>query len=577
LNPTEIYQFLITLIRAGAEVIAASLIALGAGMALGWWATRKFFITESRRLKRRSRELETQVNEIEAKRSAAEKQLELTRENLALTTKALEDAQKARDESRQENTSLRHRVETLQRERDEEHRECTKAVLELDHTRARFQEAVKEKDEATSQLQPLINELISLRTIVANAQESRQALLRKIAVLDRHLTEKTKEVETLTRQLADALAGGNEIERKLGDALNEIGRLKQIADQQDEELDLLKEVLDSIGKLSGKVWTRPLPADAPRFVPLGEKRRCRIISLLNLKGGVGKTTITLNLAAALSDQGKRVLLVDCDHQRSLTNLCLRPSKRNESHKAGRTLQRYLLGPTRSAESFLHAVQPLPNMNQASIVINTASGDGTEGEGLAYVEEKVMLDWLMAPQDTPDIRFALRLALHNQAIRGQYDYILLDCPPRFSTACINAIAAADFILIPLLLDEVSATVPLIHVLTELKKLHETALPDWKILGVIANRFAGVDADRQSKIWEALDFPARHAWGQDVYRFPTMIRQAVAYSQAAKILAHDSDTAVAIWQNAEAKRVFYTLVDEIEERIAHESQRPSAVPS
>jgi cellulose biosynthesis protein BcsQ len=570
-NPTEIYQFLITLVRAGPEVVAASLIALACGGAAGWWLTQKFHAAERRRLKESVKELETQVKDTQAKLHSTEKQLELTRENLALVTRALEDAQEARDESRNENADLQHRAEKLQQELHDERTKRVKAEADLGHAKEKLQAETKRADEAVAKLQPLSDEVVKARMELATAHEVRHDLLRKIALLDRHLTVRTK-------QLSDVQVGGNDIERKLGDALAEIEQWKQVVGKKDEELAVLQDwrnQLDSVAQVNGKVWTRPLPPDAPRFVPLGENRRCPIISVLNLKGGVGKTTIALNLAAALLDKGKRVLMVDCDHQRSLTNLCLRPSRRREAHQAGRTLQRYLLGPVWTVESFLAAVRPLPNMKHTSIVINTSTGDGAGGEGLAYAEEKLMLDWLLPPQPKPDVRLALRLALHSQAISGQYDYVLLDCPPRFTTACINAVAASDFLLIPLLLDGVSASGPLLHLLTELKKLREAACSAFEILGVVANRVAGNNADLQSEIWKGLTRQADTTWGRSVYCFNTMVKQAVAYPQAARILTHDEDAAVAIWQNAEVRRTFYSLTEELKERIAHETQRPPAL--
>ena len=325
------------------------------------------------------------------------------------------------------------------------------------------------------------------------------------------------------------------------------------------------------------MWESPRPASVPRFVPLGKDRRCPIISVLNLKGGVGKTTITLNLAAALSDQGKRVLLVDCDFQRSLTNLCLPAHRRNELQKAGRTLQQYLLGPGWTEASFLRAVYPLPNMSQCSIVGNTHGGYETEGEGLASVEEKVMLDWLLPPQPKPDIRFALRVALHSQAIYNQYDYVLLDCPPRISTACINAIAASDFIVIPVNLDELAGQAPLLHTLGELKKLRNGTYPNFDILGVVANRLAGAIAQFQSEIWSNLADPAKKAWEKDVYFCKTMIKQAVVFAQATAMLLHDSDKAVAIWRNPEANNLFSKLVRELQRRIASETPCAATVSS
>src|SRR5262249_17390943 len=71
--------------------------------------------------------------------------------------------------------------------------------------------------------------------------------------------------------------------------------------------------------LEGAIWTQRTMAGTPRFVPLDE-RRTPIVSVLNLKGGVGKTTVTAYLARALAASGYRILLVDLDLQGSLSSL-----------------------------------------------------------------------------------------------------------------------------------------------------------------------------------------------------------------------------------------------------------------
>src|SRR5215475_11601413 len=105
--------------------------------------------------------------------------------------------------------------------------------------------------------------------------------------------------------------------------------------------------------------------------------------------------------------------------------------------------------------------------------------------------RLMARW-MFDRGGADVRLFLRQALHDATLQARgYHSVLIDCPPRLSTACINALAASDFILVPVLLDATSArSVP--NLLRTLARLHrETLFPHLNCLGVVANevRFYG----------------------------------------------------------------------------------------
>ena len=109
-------------------------------------------------------------------------------------------------------------------------------------------------------------------------------------------------------------------------------------DQQDRaRINLMKRAM----RLEGKVWERKVLQGAPRFRPLSE-RHAPIISVLNLKGGVGKTTITAHLGAALAGKGYNVLLMDLDLQGSLSSLFMSESALVQRSKEKLLLQHYLL-------------------------------------------------------------------------------------------------------------------------------------------------------------------------------------------------------------------------------------------
>src|SRR5207244_1112144 len=108
-----------------------------------------------------------------------------------------------------------------------------------------------------------------------------------------------------------------------------------------------------------------------------------------------------------------------------------------------------------------------------------------GEELGDVENQAMTQWLMR-SGQPDARFRLRQALHSPLVQNDVDYVLIDCPPRLTTAAVNALTCADYVLVPVLLDatSVEAAPRFLRWLSTLK--NALACPDLDVLGVVANR-------------------------------------------------------------------------------------------
>ena len=105
-------------------------------------------------------------------------------------------------------------------------------------------------------------------------------------------------------------------------------RERKLRDQAEKVARRYSDQLDAIANSDGKLWLNSPNGHAVPFLPLTQ-RRTVIISTANLKGGVGKTTITANLGATLAKLGLRVLLLDLDHQSSLSNMCLSPLQKDE--------------------------------------------------------------------------------------------------------------------------------------------------------------------------------------------------------------------------------------------------------
>ena len=153
-----------------------------------------------------------------------------------------------------------------------------------------------------------------------------------------------------------------------------------------------------------------------------------VVALANQKGGVGKTTSTINLAHALAQQGKRALAIDCDPQGSLTiYFGYHP---DELDDAERTLYCSLIGD-----------QPM-----AALILGENPALIPAGISLANAEPELLVKIMLSSQKV------LREKL--KGIRDQYDFILLDCPPSLGLLTINALVAADLVLVPVKTDNLS---------------------------------------------------------------------------------------------------------------------------
>ena len=146
----------------------------------------------------------------------------------------------------------------------------------------------------------------------------------------------------------------------------------------------------------------------------------RIIAIANQKGGVGKTTTAVNLAASLAVAEQRTLLIDGDPQGNATS-----GIGLTREQLGATVYDALIGEVPIAQATLHAVQ----FKHLDVVPATPDLAGAEVELV----------------DHPQRDRAMRNAV--QPIRGQYDFVLIDCPPSLGLITLNMLAAADSLLIP----------------------------------------------------------------------------------------------------------------------------------
>ncbi len=184
----------------------------------------------------------------------------------------------------------------------------------------------------------------------------------------------------------------------------------------------------------------------------------QIICIANQKGGVGKTTTAINLSAALALSAKRTLLVDCDPQANATT----GIGINKAELEG-TLYHAMIGEVPASD----------------IVIKS------EVENLHIMPSRVELTGFeVEMMDTPGREKILKNILY--ALGDDYDYIFVDCPPSLSLLTINAMTAANFVLIPLQ-SEFYALEGLGQLLQTIKKIKGNLNPELKISGILLTMF------------------------------------------------------------------------------------------
>ena len=164
----------------------------------------------------------------------------------------------------------------------------------------------------------------------------------------------------------------------------------------------------------------------------------------------------------------------------------------------------------------------------------------------------------------DVRYRLRHALHSRDLRDQYDVVLIDCPPRLTTGCVNALAASDYVLIPVLLEETSTdAVP--RTLGWLKKFQAQVCTELDVLGIVGNKANPRKKliNRQQGLWNGLATSCPPVWGDRVKLFAEIIREHPSFE--GRFAALDS----------KYEGGYHALVDQIREEIPNACLEPSRV--
>ncbi len=313
-----------------------------------------------------------------------------------------------------------------------------------------------------------------------------------------------------------------------------------------KDRDQLQDRLLALDRVDVHVWKKPDQFANNHFVPR-EQRQTRFISLVNLKGGVGKTTLTLNLGVSLGLRDKRVLLVDLDFQGTLSNMALPRDLVNDYRNKGWTTD--VLLKTNGGIPVQHLLFDVSDAGNCRAMIAR--------EQLELLEFERQSRFFVNPEQ--EARFLIQGALHVPEIFHHFDYVLFDCPPRMSTACINALTCSDHVVVPSTLSQLDIeAVP--RTLKWLHELHAVVRASFLCVVVTRARMRGDTLVSYER--EQMDRLARfikvHQPGEG-FVLPYMV------PESPKIHQLTAEGKAAALHSPEGRAWFGAIADEIERRV------------
>jgi chromosome partitioning protein len=251
----------------------------------------------------------------------------------------------------------------------------------------------------------------------------------------------------------------------------------------------------------------------------------QIISVINQKGGVGKTTTVINLAAGLTQQGKKILVIDLDPQGNATTGLGLSNKDNSSE----TIYGVLNG-TKN----IHDVIKKTNFEDLDIISSNVDLSGLEVETAGDNNRAFMLK--------------VKLGAYLKDSDALYDYILIDCPPSLSLLTVMALVSSDSLVVPLQA-EFFALEGLTQLMKTIDRIKVNLNPKLSIRGILLTMY-----DKRNKLSSQVEKEARDYFNEKVYTtvIPRNVRLSEAPSHGMPVLIYD--------KSCPGSRSYFNFTDE-----------------
>lgn len=252
--------------------------------------------------------------------------------------------------------------------------------------------------------------------------------------------------------------------------------------------------------------------------------RAKIMAVANQKGGVGKTTTTINMGAALAEAGQKILLIDLDPQgNASTGLGIAAEDRDV------TVFELMIGDATPGEVIRETEYPGLFLVPATTDLSSADVELMSNEKRSFL-----------------LHDALRqLGFDTYG----FDYILIDCPPSLNILTVNALVAADSVVVPLQ-SEFFALEGLSQLMLTIRDVRQSANPDLRIEGVVLTMY-----DRRNNLSQQVEADARDNLGAMVFQtvIPRNVRLSEAPSYAMPVLSYDSQSSGSLAYRALATEI------------------------